>query len=331
MMLGDTNNRFSASKAVVVLASGLLVGLFLVALLSQMLARIDALDALTQMRLATTLQNLIMFMLPAVAVGTLCGGGNPLRFLRLDKAPSAMAVAGIVLISLAMTPAMNWLVAWNASLSLPEAMKPVEQWMRAQENAAQEATDTLLSGSSVWDLIASVVCVGLLTGLGEEMFFRGALQRICCDGMRPRHLAVWTAAFFSTFPFQFFGFVSRLVLGAFFGYDGMRRRHLAVWTAAFVFSTLHFQFFGFVPRLVLGAFFGYAYLWSGSLWVPVIGHALNNSAVVAFMWMGNNSIDAAAMDEAGSQSAVVAIVSAAVTVAMMVAYKKILANGKKTH
>ena len=49
------------------------------------------------------------------------------------------------------------------------------------------------------------------------------------------------------------------------------------------------------------------------------------------MWMGNNSIDAAAMDEAGSQSAVVAIVSAAVTVAMMVAYKKILANGKKTH
>ena len=142
MMLGDTNNRFSASRAVVVLASGLLVGLFLVALLSQMLARIDALDALTQMRLATTLQNLIMFMLPAVAVGTLCGGGNPLRFLRLDKAPSAMAVAGIVLISLAMTPAMNWLVAWNASLSLPEAMKPVEQWMRAQENAAQEATES---------------------------------------------------------------------------------------------------------------------------------------------------------------------------------------------
>ena len=136
MMLGDTNNRFSASRAVVVLASGLMVGLFLVALLSQKLARIDALDALTQMRLAATLQNLIMFMLPAVAVGTLCGGGNPLRFLRLDKAPSAMAVAGIVLISLAMTPAMNWLVAWNASLSLPEAMKPVEQWMRAQENAA---------------------------------------------------------------------------------------------------------------------------------------------------------------------------------------------------
>lgn len=76
MMLGDTNNRFSASRAVVVLASGLLVGLFLVALLSQMLARIDALDALTQMRLATTLQNLIMFMLPAVA-GALSAVAEP--------------------------------------------------------------------------------------------------------------------------------------------------------------------------------------------------------------------------------------------------------------
>lgn len=292
-MLDETNNRLPASKAVVVLASGLLVGLFLVAFLSQMLARIDALDSLTLMRLATTLQNLIMFMLPAVAVGVLFGEGNPMRFLHMDKAPSAMAVAGIVLISVVMTPAMNWLVVWNESLSLPEALKPVEEWMRAQENAARETTDTLLSGSSLRDLIATVLCVGLITGLGEEMFFRGALQRICCDGMR--------------------------------------RRHLAVWTAAFVFSALHFQFFGFLPRLVLGAFFGYAYLWSGSLWVPVIGHALNNSAVVAFAWMGSNSIDAAAAGEAGSQSAVVAIVSAAVTVAIMVAYKKILANGKKTH
>ena len=47
------------------------------------------------------------------------------------------------------------------------------------------------------------------------------------------------------------------------------------------------------------------------------------------MWMGNNSIDAAAMGEAGSQSAVVAIVSAAVTVAMMVVYKKVLSHGGK--
>ena len=96
-----------------------------------------------------------------------------------------------------------------------------------------------------------------------------------------------------------------------------------------MFSTLHFQFFGFVPRLVLGAFFGYAYLWSGSLWVPVIGHALNNSAVVAFMWMGNNSIDAAAMGEAGSQSPVVAVLSAAAAVALMVVYKKVLSHGSK--
>ena len=38
--------------------------------------------------------------------------------------------------------------------------------------------------------------------------------------------------------------------------------------------------FGFVPRMLLGAFFGYLLVWSGSLWLPVILHITNNSLVV---------------------------------------------------
>ena len=37
-------------------------------------------------------------------------------------------------------------------------------------------------------------------------------------------------------------------------------RHGAVWLAALVFSIMHFQPFGFIPRLLLGAFFGYLYM-----------------------------------------------------------------------
>ena len=279
------DRNFPASKAVVVLASGLLMGLFLVALLTQLLGRVGALDQLGVMRVATALQNVIMFMLPAVAVGALFGG-KPMQFLGLSKVPSAKAVVGIIAVSAAMTPAMNWLVAWNASLTLPEPLRAVEEWMRAQETSAQAATDLLLSATSWTDLLLTIACVGLLTGLGEEMFFRGALQRICqC---------------------------------------GMHRSHLAVWTAAFVFSALHFQFFGFVPRLVLGAVFGYAYLWSGSLWVPVIGHALNNSAVVAFTWMAHRGISDGGVSDAVSASPWLAVGSAIATVALLYAYRRIL-------
>ena len=68
----------------------------------------------------------------------------------------------------------------------------------------------------------------------------------------------------------------------------------SVWIAAFVFSAMHFQFFGFIPRLLLGAFFGYLYIWSGSIWTSVFAHALNNSMVVITAWLvakGKTDID----------------------------------------
>ena len=36
------------------------------------------------------------------------------------------------------------------------------------------------------------------------------------------------------------------------------------------------QFFGFLPRLFLGVFFGYILEATGSLWIPVLAHFINN-------------------------------------------------------
>ncbi len=60
--------------------------------------------------------------------------------------------------------------------------------------------------------------------------------------------------------------------------------HAAIWIAAFVFSAFHMQFFGFLPRLLIGAFFGYLLWWSGSLWLPVCAHALNNTMALVLEW-----------------------------------------------
>jgi hypothetical protein len=43
---------------------------------------------------------------------------------------------------------------------------------------------------------------------------------------------------------------------------------------------MHLQFFGFLPRLALGALFGYLLVWSGSLWLPIVAHFVNNAAAV---------------------------------------------------
>ncbi len=79
------------------------------------------------------------------------------------------------------------------------------------------------------------------------------------------------------------------------------RPHLAIWLTAIIFSAIHMQFYGFVPRMLLGALFGYMLLWTGSLWIPILMHAINNGIAVAFYYIAyQQNIDPNTMDIIGS-------------------------------
>ena len=59
--------------------------------------------------------------------------------------------------------------------------------------------------------------------------------------------------------------------------------------SAFIFSAIHMQFYGFVPRMLMGAMFGYIFVWTGTLWVPILMHFTNNGlAVMAYYLIGEN-------------------------------------------
>lgn len=202
-----------------------------------------------KVRVATILQDIIMFILPAVIVAMMCTR-TPDRFLMVNKAPSATAALLVFATLLAAIPAMNWVVEWNRCLSLPESMGALEQWMRSSETNAAEMTGMLFGTWSAGAFAVALMIVSLLAGLSEELYFRGTLQRLLVT----------------------------LPMG----------KHLAVWTTAVLFSAMHFQFFGFVPRLLLGAYFGYLVVWTGCLWLPVIAHVLNNGMTAYAMWIAHN-------------------------------------------
>jgi membrane protease YdiL (CAAX protease family) len=44
------------------------------------------------------------------------------------------------------------------------------------------------------------------------------------------------------------------------------------------------QFYGFFPRFALGVLLGYMYLWSGTLWLPILAHFINNAGAVILTW-----------------------------------------------
>lgn len=197
------------------------------------------------LRLGTVAQDVLLFIFPAVAASVMVSD-NGGRLLCIDRMPSLyVTLAALATLGYSI-PVMNMIVMWNESMSLPAALAPIEQWMRQAEDAARGQVELLLGGTSFGDLAVSLLIVAVLAGVSEELFFRGAMQRILSSGR----------------------------LGP----------HAAIWITAVLFSVFHMQFFGFFPRLLLGAFFGYLLYWSGSVWLPAIVHALNNGMVVYASW-----------------------------------------------
>ncbi|MCM1137204.1 MAG: CPBP family intramembrane metalloprotease [Duncaniella sp.] len=211
------------------------------------------------LRIGTVIQDVLLFVLPAVMTAVLVSV-SPQSFLGFSNGVKIVQFLLVYLMLCVSLPGMNALVAWNEGLSLPENMGAVEEWMRTSEDAARKSVEILLGGTSVGDLVVSLLIVAVLAGFSEEIFFRGALQRLLASG-----------------PLN---------------------RHVAIWLAAFIFSAFHAQFYGFFPRMLLGAYFGYLLLWSRSLWLPVFAHILNNGVVVYSSWLSRRAGNAEVSESA---------------------------------
>lgn len=205
-------------------------------------------------------QNLFAFCLPAIFVAMIVCR-TPRRLLGLDRIPTLRSFAGMIILYVAALPLFDQTIAWNEAMHLPQSISGIEQTMRNMENEALRISNTILNGNGVWVLLSGLLFVGIVTGFCEEIFFRGALQRMLMSHR----------------------------IG----------KHASVWIAAFIFSLLHFQFFGFLPRLLIGAMFGYLFLWSGSLYLNATAHAFNNSMVVVSYWLTNHGTDMSRLDKFG--------------------------------
>ncbi len=216
-------------------------------------------NSITFLYLSIVVQAIVGFIGTAVLASAFLSQ-KPLKLLCLKKAPSLRPIAGIIIAYIIAIPAMNQIIYWNANTKLPESMSHIEEILRQLEEANGAVSEMMLSGTSVFTLLLGIVVIGVLTGISEEMLFRGALQRIIGEKS------------------------SKIV---------------AIWISAFIFSAIHFQFFGFIPRMLLGAWFGYILLWTGSTWNCAFAHALNNSMVVIITWITNRGIDLENLDSWG--------------------------------
>lgn len=244
---------FAGSSNWVKLLVTLLIPLFLLCLTSVIWALIIEaagvdVTSLNVERAVQFISSVITFIVGGVSVAYLIFE-NPREELMMSSWGGGKNYLYGIIALLALLPIVGVLNEWNQGISFPDALAPLEQWMREAEDAAAELQERFLSGTSYLDLIINIVIMAITPAICEELLFRGVLQN---------QLEKW-----------------------------FKNAHIAVWVAAIIFSAIHFQFYGFLPRMVLGAALGYLLVYGKSLWLPIVAHCVNNSLAVITAWGAN--------------------------------------------
>jgi len=200
---------------------------------------------LSAMKLMQAFTAVGTFIIPPV-IAAFTFSMRPLAFLSLDKRPSWPVFLAVATIVAVSIPLINWMMVWNQHMSLPEFMQPIENWMKASEEKAAQLTEAFLFMPRPSDLVINLFIIALIPAIGEELLFRGVIQPL----------------------------FKQLIRNTFW----------AILCTSILFSAMHLQFYGFLPRMVLAMVLGYLLEWSGSLWLPMLLHFLNNSVAVLMVY-----------------------------------------------
>ena len=167
------------------------------------------------------------------------------KFITTPKYYVRAALITIVLI-ISFSGVNTVIIEWNKALELPTFLSEFEHYVQDQELKLAELTEFLTEFDNTGHFLLCILVIAIIPAVGEEFLFRGVLQNIL-----------------------------RL---------SVKNSHIAIWASALIFSIFHNQFYGLVPRMLLGAIFGYLYYWSGSLFLPVLGHFINNGLALVLMF-----------------------------------------------
>ena len=202
-------------------------------------------------KLIQILGSLGTFIIPAFLFSYLFAGDlfSYYGFRNHAGLPSMLMVVAMMV---AVIPFINYLAEINMKLQFP--LDSVDRFLRSLENEAEEILQAFTSTQSAIGLLVNVLMIGVIASVGEELIFRGLLQRLL--------------------------------------HEMIRNIHVAVLITAIIFSAFHFQFFSFLPRFILGIILGYLMFYGRSIWYPILAHFVNNSmGVIYYYFYARGSTD----------------------------------------
>lgn len=180
-------------------------------------------------RIVQAVSSSCSYILPGIILSFFLFREKWQKQLFLDTAPKFKNIGLSLAIIAASSVFISFVYYYNTAL-IPEAY--ISKTTLAMEQQ-------LLQMNNFSELLANVLIFGFIAGIGEELIFRGFLQRF---------LTQWT-----------------------------KNIHLGAFLTGLAFTLMHFQLEGFFPRLILSLFFSYFLIGSGNLWITILIHIVFNS------------------------------------------------------
>ncbi len=184
-----------------------------------------------------------MFFVPVYIVALICYR-KPAKFMGFNtniNYRQLLIVIGILLLTFPLSGALAEL---NNIIPIPKnwAVK-----FKAMEDTRAMQEGALVNINSFPKYLISLVVIGLLPGLFEEVCFRAGLQNIFVRWFK----GPW----------------------------------VAIILTSIIFSIIHISYYGFLVRFGLGVILGLVFYYSGNLWLSALFHFLYNGLQVTAMYV----------------------------------------------
>mgnify|MGYP000393709928 CR=1 FL=1 len=157
---------------------------------------------------------------------------------------SRQVIILVVAIMILINPFVSFTFFLNQSIDIPK-------WLMFYDQNIYAITKAFLVMNSSVDLIVNLLVLAILPAIGEELVFRGFLQKKIIS--------------FSKKPY------------------------LSIFFTALLFSVVHMQFEGVLPRFILGSVLGLMFYFSSNIWIPIIAHFINNALIVILSYPALNN------------------------------------------
>ncbi len=186
---------------------------------------------------------LFMFFIPVYVFALICYR-KPAKFLGFNTNINYKQVLIVIGILLLTFPLSGALAELNELIPIPKTWSIK---FKAMEDARALQEAALININSFSKYLISLLIIGLLPGLFEEMCFRAGLQNIFVRWFK----GPWVAIIFTSI----------------------------------LFSLIHVSYYGFLVRFALGGILGFIFYYSGSLWLSVFFHFLYNGLQVTVLYV----------------------------------------------